>query len=104
MRRSPGFADLPQACLLWAKSPDFDCKILEYAYDSTGERLSQNLGYHSYRCVRTVTDLGFPDPDDVPEFAGVKHDQRADAVNQALIVQAAYRNLGLTEGTRFDTF
>lgn len=97
-----GHADLPLACALWAKGPDFDCKILEHACRQVNEGMPIN--FHDYRCVRTVQDLGFPDPEDRPEFEGVKHDPRADAVNQALTVQAAYKVLGITDGVVYDTY
>lgn len=99
----PGHIDLPQACKIWAKSPDFDCKILEHA----GKRVDEwmPLGYHEWRCVRTVQDLAWPDPDDAPNFEGVAHDARIDAANQALLVQAAYRQLGLgIPEVKYDTY
>ena len=101
----PGHTQYPIACALWAKSPDFDCKILESACRAVGE--SMPMRFYQYRCVRTLQDLAWPDgPDSRPTFAyGTAHDARADAVNQALMVQAGYMQLGLSKSdVTFSTF
>lgn len=100
-----GHSQLPVSCIVWAKSPDFDCKILEHACEAVGETFP--FKFFQYRCVRTLQDLAFPNgPDSVPKFQyGVAHDARADAVNQALVVQAGYKALGLsTQDVTFSTF
>jgi len=101
----PGFSKFPIACALWAKSPDFDCAKLRHTADRVGETLP--LRFFQWRCVRTVQDLAWPEgPDARPVFkAGVAHDARADAVQQALMVQAAYKELGLSKSNvKFDKF
>lgn len=103
-----GHNSMPQACAVWAKSPDFDCKNLEdkyqRVYDFDVERKFP-LPFYKFRCVRTLQDLAWPGgPDDVPVFdVGVKHDARVDAVVQALTVQAGYLKLGLA-GAKYDSF
>jgi len=100
-----GHSQTPISCLVWANSPDFDCKILEYAFERVGDQFP--FKFFQYRCVRTLKDLAWPDgPDSVPKFAaGVKHDALADAVNQALVVQAGFKQLGLsTQDVQFSTF
>jgi exodeoxyribonuclease VIII len=92
----PGWSSYPVACILWAKSPDFDCKIMENACKAVNERMP--MMFFQYRCVRTLQDLCWPDgPDSRPKFKfGTAHDAAADAVNQALMVQAGYKELGLS--------
>jgi hypothetical protein len=101
----PGHSQLPLACLVWANSPNFDCTILEHACASVGEVFP--FRFFQYRDLRTLKDLAWPGgPDDVPKFQyGTAHDARADAVNQALIVQAGYKELGLgLSDVKFSTF
>lgn len=90
---------LPVPKKIWAKSPDFDCKIIEHGCRSTGVMYPFHFAYQ--RCVRTVTDLAFPNGEDErPVFkTGVHHDARDDAVNQALMVQACYAQLGMGRDT-----
>jgi exodeoxyribonuclease VIII len=87
--------DLPTTSFVWAKSPDFDMKILEEAALATG--LRHPFFFANYRCVRTLQDLAWPDgPDSRPNFnEGVHHDAADDAVAQALMVQAGYQQLKL---------
>lgn len=90
-----GLSELPPASTFWAKSPDFDMKILEHAYAAVG--LQPPFRFYQYRCVRTLQDICWPNGDDRPVFrAGVLHDARADAVSQAMMVQAGYHRLGLS--------
>ena len=101
----PGWSEYPVGCILWAKSPDFDCKILENACKAVNERMP--LVFWQYRCVRTLQDLCWPDgPEARPKFKfGTAHDARADAVNQALMVQAGYKELGLSKhDVKFSSF
>jgi exodeoxyribonuclease VIII len=89
------YRHLPIPKICWAKSPDFDCKILAHAFGLFGLQWPFHFAYQ--RCVRTAVDLAFPDPDDRPDPAAgtVAHDARDDAINQSLMVQACYRKLGL---------
>lgn len=93
------YRSLPLASFIWAKSPDFDLKMLEEAAIAVGTR--HPFFFSNYRCVRTAQDLAFPDgPDTLPHFnEGVHHDAADDAVAQALMVQACYRALGLSPET-----
>jgi exodeoxyribonuclease VIII len=91
----------PVAIRVWAKSPDFDCKIMESLYDRMPRGQNQfPFKFYEFRCMRTIQELAWPDPDDRPRFvdegSGVAHDARHDAVTQAMAVQAAYRVLGLS--------
>lgn len=84
---------LPIPEKIWAKDPDFDCRILQNACENAG--VIYPFHFAKGRSVRTALDLAFPDGD-VPKFAGgVYHDARDDAINQALSIQAAYRALGM---------
>lgn len=98
--RNPTVATLPLPTHIWAKDPDFDCKIIESACEKVQMKYPFHFAFQ--RAVRTAQDLAFPDGD-LPEFAtGVHHDARDDAVNQALMVQACYRALGLgRDGVQF---
>ena len=101
----PNWSGFPVACIVWAKAPDFDCKMMEAAAAFCGEKFP--FMFYQYRCVRTLQDLAWPNgPNDVPKFAaGTLHDARADAVNQALVVQAGYKELGLAKSdVTFSTF
>ena len=102
-----GFSRLPQACKIWANAPNFDCTILEDKYRRVFELDVEQkfpLLFFTWRDCRTIKDLAWQDPEAVPVFdVGVKHDARADSVSQALMVQAAYLALGLSQA-KFDTF
>jgi len=80
----------------WAKSPDFDGKMLEYAFRRFD--LPNPFRYDQYRCVRTIQDLAWPNgPGDRPTFdVGTAHNAVDDAVSQTLMVQAGYLKLGLS--------
>ena len=84
---------IPAAKVVWAKGPDFDCKILQHACEAVS--IPYPFHFSNHRCVRTIIDVAFPDPDQRPEFTGVAHDARDDAINQALSVQMAYQALRL---------
>ena len=98
--RNPAVANLPLPTRIWAKGPDFDCTKLDAACRKL--KIKDPFFFSTRRCVRTAQDLGFPDGE-VPQFSqGVHHDARDDAVNQALMVQACYRALGLgRDGVQF---
>jgi hypothetical protein len=93
--RAP-YRSLAPSTVVWANSPSFDCIILESACKAV--KAPWPFFFSNWRDVRTVVDLAWPNgPDDRPDFqAGVAHDARADAVAQALKVQAAYAELGLS--------
>jgi hypothetical protein len=100
-----GHSQFPVSCLVWANSPDFDCKILEHAFQRVEDMFP--FRFFQFRCLRTLKDLAWPNgPDSIPKFAtGAKHDAMADAVNQALIVQAGYKALGLSaQDVSYTTF
>ena len=79
---------------IWAKSPDFDCRILGHAYQQFDEQPPWR--YWETRCVRTLSELAFGE--DVPHFdgGGPKHDALADVCSQIQLVQTAYHILGVT--------
>jgi exodeoxyribonuclease VIII len=83
----------PPAKLVWAKSPDFDCKIIQNACKAVS--INYPFHYSNHRCVRTAIDMAFPDPDSLPNPSGDAHNARDDAVNQAINIQQAYKQLGL---------
>jgi exodeoxyribonuclease VIII len=101
-----GHSQFPLACMMWAKSPDFDAVILSHAFKTFKE--IDPFAFWQRRCVRTIQDLAWPNgPETRPDFhagMGVKHDARADAVAQAMTVQAAYLKLGLSQKTQFSSF
>lgn len=91
--KNPKVAHLPIPQRIWAKSPDFDCTKLDAACRKC--KIKDPFFFSTRRCVRTAQDLAFPNGE-LPEFkSGVHHDARDDAVNQALMIQACYRALGL---------
>lgn len=92
--RFPEVSRLPIPTRIWAKSPDFDCTKLDAACRKL--KMKDPFPYYTRRCVRTAQDLAFPNGE-LPEFrGGVHHDARDDAVNQALMIQACYRALGMS--------
>jgi exodeoxyribonuclease VIII len=101
------FADhprFPKACAIWAKGPDFDCKMLEAACARVDERMP--ISFQHYRDVRTAQNMAWPDPEDRPKFdVGTAHNALDDAIEQAMTVQAAYKELGLSpETAKLSTF
>jgi hypothetical protein len=81
----------PKATRVWAKDPDFDCKILESAMEVTHEIWP--FHFADNRSVRTIMDLAFPDGDCPHIGEGVAHNAFDDAVRQALTVQLCHRTL-----------
>jgi hypothetical protein len=98
--KNPTVATLPLPTRIWAKGPDFDCTKLDRACEKL--KIKDPFFFSTRRCVRTAQDLAFPDGE-LPQFTtGVHHDARDDAVNQALMIQACYRALGLgRDGVQF---
>jgi len=73
---------------IWAKSPAFDCAILEAVYDQLA--LDRPWDYWQTRDVRTA--LALADVDVKRE--GAEHDALADATHQARQVQQVLRTVG----------
>lgn len=73
---------------IWSKSPDFDCAILEDAFKTT----DQVWPFHFWdtRCVRTVTELAYPEGEAPRIGVGTAHDALDDAKRQVLMVQHCY--------------
>lgn len=70
---------------IWAKSPDFDCVILQNAFNSVG--IMWPFKFWESRCVRTVTELAYPEGDAPVIGVGVAHNALDDSIRQALMVQ-----------------
>jgi hypothetical protein len=72
----------------WAKSPQYDCSILEHAAKAA------NIGvawqYYQLRDVRTIEELSGLESKSLNA-----HDALGDAYNQAMIIQKAYKKLGM---------
>ena len=83
----------PTCTRLWAKSPGFDCAIMQHACDEQG--IYWPFKFWEHRCVRTILELAYPNGD-FPNVMmdGPKHDALADAKKQCLEVQHAYYVLG----------
>ena len=83
----------PKCTRVWAKSPDFDCKIMQDACSEL--RIMWPFKFWESRCVRTIMDLAYPEGD-FPHINvdGPKHDALSDARLQAKQVQHAYYVLG----------
>lgn len=77
---------------VWAKSPQFDCAILEYAYWRTG--LPVPWTYRQPRDLRTLLALV---PDDLTAglTCSAEHDALADAIFQAEQARLALKYLSL---------
>ena len=90
--------ELPMPTHIWARSPDFDCKILETACERV--EVSYPFPFYNQRCVRTALDLAFPNGDaPKPQAPGaVKHDASDDAVLQAMMIQNCYAALNMSTG------
>ena len=80
---------------VWARSPDFDCKILEHACKKTEERFP--FSFWQYRCCRTIGDLAWPNGDAPTLRTGTAHNAFDDCVTQALMVQQGHMRLGLCQ-------
>jgi len=72
----------------WAKSPEFDMLIIEFAAKQAG--LGTPWTYHACRDVRTLEELS-----GLSTKSSNTHDALGDAYNQAMTVQKAYAKLGL---------
>ena len=72
----------------WAKSPEFDFIILEYAAKQAN--LGNPWQYHRCRDVRTIEEIS-----GLSTKSSNTHDALGDAYNQAMTVQKAYAKLGM---------
>ena len=83
----------PTCTRVWAKSPDFDCNILQHACKEQG--IYWPFKFWESRCVRTIMELAYPEGE-FPhiELEGPKHDALVDAKVQALQVQHSFHILG----------
>tara|TARA_R110002167_G_scaffold60282_2_gene170393 strand:+ start:1108 stop:1680 length:573 start_codon:yes stop_codon:yes gene_type:complete len=79
------------ATRIWAKSPDFDCVIMQDAMTKSAEMWP--FKFWESRCVRTITELAYPEGDEPPLGIGVAHNALDDSIRQALRVQECYRVL-----------
>lgn len=82
---------------IWAKDMDFDVVILRNAFEH--ENIVFPFKYFMSRSVRTILDLAFGDEIPAPPNPGVAHSATDDAVKQAALVQAAYRQLSVSVTT-----
>jgi hypothetical protein len=83
----------PTCTRVWAKSPDFDCSILNHACKE--QNVYWPFKFWEARCVRTIMELAYPEGDfPSVEVTGPLHDALADAKKQVLEVQHAYHVLG----------
>jgi len=80
-----------QPTRIWAKSPDFDCSILEHACKTTHQ--DWPFKFWDTRCVRTITELAYPEGNAPKIGVGVAHDALDDAKRQVLMVQHCYKVL-----------
>jgi hypothetical protein len=76
---------------IWAKGPDFDCVLLEHAFNQVS--LPVPWSYNAKRDVRTICEAAGVDPNAEQFQVGTKHNALDDAVSQAYAVQEAYRRL-----------
>lgn len=65
---------------VWAKPPQFDCSLIEAAYDIVG-RGPAPWGFRDLRDLRTLLDLA--GPVQAPAFVGTPHNALDDALHQA---------------------
>lgn len=74
---------------VYAKSPSFDCIILQNAMRACG--LTWPWPFYQERCVRTILDAAYPQYDKPDHLNGrTAHDARDDAVAQAMDIQRAF--------------
>ena len=89
---------------LWANSPSFDIMLIRHASRPYGKDTDLPIQFWKERDVRTIKSLVSITDDDIDNelrFLGMeadtKHDARDDVVRQILLVQLAYRQLGIKE-------
>ncbi len=76
------FVDTDEELEVWAKSPSFDCVLLDAAYRAIGQD-GTPWEYWQQRDVRTIVSL--PRAPDLPDI-GQKHDPLNDAKQQVALV------------------
>lgn len=85
----------PPAHELWANGPNFDCVLLQYAYDQYST-FSMPLPYYQHYDVRTAKELVWRHGHRRPQIhIGTKHNALDDCVAQAMYVQLAHAELAL---------
>lgn len=84
----------------WANPPTFDLKIVRDLYAYVG--VSPAWSYKQQRDMRTIMELARrlspAKRPPIDETGLVKHNGLHDAARQAVLVQAAYKSLGLSAG------
>lgn len=94
-----GLSGLPKCSGYWAKDPDFDMQLLRYYYELPEIKTPMPWKFWECRSVRTVQHLAWSEGPHVrPDFEipGIAHNARWDAIEQAMTVQAAYKELGIS--------
>jgi len=82
----------PTCTRVWAKSPDFDCKMLENTCKHMGRIWP--FKFWETRCCRTAMELAYPEGNfPAMEVEGPMHDALSDAKRQALEIQHVYHIL-----------
>lgn len=80
---------------VWGHGASFDAPILGEAFRRLS--LSEPWGFWNLRDTRTLYDVAGVSLRDIPR-EGTHHNALDDAKHQALVVQLAYKKLGLTNG------
>lgn len=78
---------------VWAKSPQFDCTIMESLYADFG--LEAPWHYREPRDLRTIVKLAAQASYEAPEFKGIEHDPLDDCRHQATELYRALKALGM---------
>lgn len=82
----------PTCTRVWAKSPDFDCSIMNHACKQ--QNIIWPFKFWEARCCRTIMELAYPEGDfPAVDVEGPLHDALVDAKKQAVEVQHAYHVL-----------
>jgi hypothetical protein len=94
------YSPLEKSLTVWAKSPGFDCHVLEFVADLVGYRLEwhddeRKQGFRTFRDVRTAIAMsGIDEKSITAKGTGrTQHNALDDCEVQILQVQAAYRML-----------
>lgn len=78
---------------VWAKSPQFDCSIIEHAAELYAIKPAWN--FRDLRDVRTIhaASLAVGRASNPPSPVGITHNALSDAMHQAVLVQHAFASL-----------
>lgn len=87
------FWRMNSATFVWGHGASFDPPILEACFRAVGAPVPWK--FWDIRDTRTLFDLANMSLKDLPR-AGTHHNALDDAKHQALVVQAAYKKLGIT--------